>query len=94
MYFLYSVLTLLALVACTPYFVYQALRHNKYVGSLRQRLGYLPVSFNLDGEDSIWVHAVSVGEVLTARVLVEGSEERRVGKECSLTCRSRWSPDH
>src|SRR5881409_2209408 len=22
------------------------------------------------------------------------SEERRVGKECSLTCRSRWSPDH
>ena len=72
MYFLYSVLTLLALVACTPYFVYQALRHNKYVGSLRQRLGYLPVSFNLDGEDSIWVHAVSVGEVLAARpVLAE-----------------------
>ena len=22
------------------------------------------------------------------------SEERRVGKECSLTCRSRWSPYH
>ena len=22
------------------------------------------------------------------------SEERRVGKECHLTCRSRWSPDH
>src|SRR5881409_4308131 len=21
------------------------------------------------------------------------SEERRVGKECSLTCRSRWAPD-
>ena len=24
----------------------------------------------------------------------ERSEERRVGKECSLTCRSRWSPYH
>ena len=24
----------------------------------------------------------------------EGSEERRVGKECSLLCRSRWSPYH
>src|SRR3546814_18840399 len=23
-----------------------------------------------------------------------GSEERRVGKECVSTCRSRWSPDH
>ena len=22
------------------------------------------------------------------------SEERRVGKECNLSCRSRWSPDH
>src|SRR3546814_13522703 len=22
------------------------------------------------------------------------SEERRVGKECFSTCRSRWSPDH
>ena len=23
-----------------------------------------------------------------------GSEERRVGKECHTTCRSRWSPYH
>ena len=27
-------------------------------------------------------------------VLPERSEERRVGKECRLTCRSRWSPYH
>src|SRR5688572_30504307 len=46
------------------------LRHNKYVGSFRQRLGYLPVSLNLDGDDSIWVHAVSVGEVLAARSVI------------------------
>ena len=70
MYFLYSLVTLLALVALSPYFVYQALRHNKYVGSFRQRLGYLPVSLNLDGDDSIWVHAVSVGEVLAARSVI------------------------
>ena len=25
---------------------------------------------------------------------VERSEERRVGKECVSTCRSRWSPYH
>src|SRR3546814_14586588 len=24
----------------------------------------------------------------------ERSEERRVGKECVSTCRTRWSPDH
>ena len=33
-------------------------------------MGYLPVSFNLDAEESIWIHAVSVGEVLTARALI------------------------
>ncbi len=70
MYFLYSLITLAALVALSPYFVYQALRHNKYIGSVRQRLGYLPVSLNLDGDESIWVHAVSVGEVLAARTLM------------------------
>src|SRR3546814_11092861 len=25
---------------------------------------------------------------------ISRSEERRVGKECVSTCRSRWSPDH
>jgi 3-deoxy-D-manno-octulosonic-acid transferase len=69
-YLLYSIVTLFVFVVVSPYFLYQALRHRKYIGSLRQRLGYLPVSFNLDGDESIWVHAVSVGEVLTARPLV------------------------
>src|SRR3546814_12059072 len=29
-----------------------------------------------------------------ANVVSERSEERRVGKECVSTCRSRWSPYH
>src|SRR3546814_1329961 len=32
--------------------------------------------------------------VLVAMEEGEGSEERRVGKECVSTCRSRWSPYH
>ncbi|OFW07464.1 MAG: hypothetical protein A3I61_19660 [Acidobacteria bacterium RIFCSPLOWO2_02_FULL_68_18] len=76
MYLLYSLITLVALVALSPYFLYQALRHNKYIGSLRQRLGSLPVSLNLDGDESIWVHAVSVGEVLAARSLVADLRSR------------------
>jgi 3-deoxy-D-manno-octulosonic-acid transferase len=75
-YLLYSFATLLALVALSPWLLYQALRYNKYVGSLGQRLGYLPVSFNLDAEESIWVHAVSVGEVLAARPIVSGLKAR------------------
>ena len=70
MYLLYSIATLLLFIAASPYFLYQALRHGKYIGSIGQRLGYLPVSFNLDGDESIWVHALSVGEVLSARPLI------------------------
>src|SRR3546814_14240582 len=38
----------------------------------------------------VFRHAV----VTLAAVLVERSEERRVGQECVSTCRSRWSPYH
>jgi 3-deoxy-D-manno-octulosonic-acid transferase len=70
MYSLYSLLTIAGFLIVSPYFVYQAIRYKKYIGSLGQRLGYLPISFNIDGEESIWIHAVSVGEVLTARAIV------------------------
>jgi 3-deoxy-D-manno-octulosonic-acid transferase len=69
-YTVYSLLSFALFVVVSPYFVYQAIRYKKYIGSLRQRLGFLPITFNLDGEDSIWIHAVSVGEALTARALV------------------------
>ena len=76
MYSLYSVLVLILAVLASPWFIYQALRYKKYVRSLGQRMGYLPVSFNMDGDESIWVHAVSVGEVLTARPLISDLKRR------------------
>src|SRR6195256_5089367 len=69
MYFAYSLLTLALFLVVSPYFLYQAIRYKKYIGSLRQRLGFLPITFNIDAEESIWIHAVSVGEALTARAL-------------------------
>ena len=39
-------------------------------------------------ENGNWYYYDSYGEPLTR------SEERRVGKECSEPCRSRWSPYH
>jgi 3-deoxy-D-manno-octulosonic-acid transferase len=76
MYLAYSALTLVAFLLVSPYFLYQAIRYKKYVGSLRERLGYLPISFNVDGEESIWIHAVSVGEALTARALATDLKRR------------------
>src|SRR3546814_4437247 len=38
---------------------------------------------------------VNLYDEVTARIVTElRSEERRVGKECVSTCRSRWSPYH
>jgi 3-deoxy-D-manno-octulosonic-acid transferase len=79
MYALYSVALALALVVGAPWFLYQGLRRRKYLGSLRQRLGDLPVTLNLDGEPSIWIHAVSVGEVLAARPIADVLKSRYPG---------------
>jgi 3-deoxy-D-manno-octulosonic-acid transferase len=76
MYAVYSLFIVLFFVVMSPYLLYQAVRYRKYVTSLPQRLGILPVSFNLDADESIWIHAVSVGEVLTARALLQELRER------------------
>ena len=76
MYAVYSVLIVAFFVVVSPYLLYQAIRYRKYIVSLPQRMGYLPVSFNLDGDESIWIHAVSVGEVLTVRALLPQLRER------------------
>jgi 3-deoxy-D-manno-octulosonic-acid transferase len=76
MYLAYSLLTLVLFVVVSPYFLYQAIRYRKYIGTLRQRLGFLPITFNIDAEESIWIHAVSVGEALTARALAADLKTR------------------
>ena len=76
MYFVYSLLSLVLFVVVSPYFLYQAIRYKKYIGNLRERLGYLPITFNVDAEPSIWIHAVSVGEALTARALAADLKAR------------------
>ena len=76
MYLLYSLLTLAVFIVVSPYFLYQAVRYKKYIGSLRQRLGFLPITFYVDAEESIWIHAVSVGEALTARALAADLKSR------------------
>src|SRR3546814_11031615 len=44
--------------------------------------GKVPILW--DGDIVVW----------DSLAIVERSEERRVGKECVSTCRSRWSPYH
>jgi 3-deoxy-D-manno-octulosonic-acid transferase len=71
MYFLYSLALSLAFLAMLPYFIYEAIRHGKYAVSFKERMGWLPESLESDNRRTIWVHAVSVGEFLAAKPLLE-----------------------
>ena len=71
MYLLYSVLLAAGLAIGSPYWAYEMLRHGKYSRGLRQRFGFVPAQFKNAGSESIWVHAVSVGEVLAVSELVQ-----------------------
>ena len=82
---IYTLAIVFLAIVLSPWFAYQAVRYRKYIGSLAQRMGYLPVSFNLDGDESIWIHAVSVGEALTARALIAELRERYPGLRIFLS---------
>lgn len=71
MYFLYTLIFSLLFLAMLPYFIYQAIRHGKYSDSFKERMGWLPNSVENDNRETIWVHAVSVGEFLAAKSLLE-----------------------
>ena len=73
-------------------------------GDVKQRgTTYLPMpsGYTTHGDNGIAAYAAykmraQFPEVLATSVgaMVVRSEERRVGKECSSPCRSRWSPYH
>ena len=72
MYSLYSVLLVLALVISTPWWLLEMLRHGKYRAGLSERLGTVPERLLRDRRaDTVWIHAVSVGEVLAISRVVD-----------------------
>jgi len=76
MYWLYSALLGLFLLVTLPYWLLQMLRHGKYRAGLRQRLGTVPSYMAHDGKPTLWIHAVSVGEVVAASAVIEELRQR------------------
>jgi 3-deoxy-D-manno-octulosonic-acid transferase len=70
-FILYSALLALGLLLTSPYWVIQMLRLGKYRAGLAERLGRVPERIRADdSQPAIWIHAVSVGEVLAISGLV------------------------
>jgi 3-deoxy-D-manno-octulosonic-acid transferase len=68
----YSSLLLAALVLGAPYWLLRMATSGRYRAGLPGRLGLVPEGLRaaVAGRDVIWVHAVSVGEVLAATQLI------------------------
>jgi 3-deoxy-D-manno-octulosonic-acid transferase len=65
MYWLYSALLAAGLFLSLPYWLLESARHGKYRDGIAERLGRVPRRLSPDPHlHTIWVHAVSVGEVI------------------------------
>ena len=76
MYIAYSLILTVGFVLALPWFLWKGRATGKYLRTFRERMGRLPVYLNVDGDPSVWIHAVSVGEVLAARPLVPALRQR------------------
>jgi 3-deoxy-D-manno-octulosonic-acid transferase len=74
--FFYNLLIILGLVITAPWWLWRVARTEKYREGLRERLGMVPARLRGSATDraAIWLHAVSVGEVLAVSRLVSEME--------------------
>ena len=75
MYFVYSLLLTLGFLVLIPRFLFDALRHGKYVAGFGERLGSVTPLPAKTGA-VVWIHCVSVGESQAARPLVSEIRKR------------------
>jgi 3-deoxy-D-manno-octulosonic-acid transferase len=77
MYALYSALLASFLLLTLPYWLLQMMRHGKYRAGLRQRFGAVPTALiGRGGQPVIWVHAVSVGEIVASSAVIEALQQK------------------
>ena len=89
MYFFYRLITALGLIFLAPYYALRGWRRGEPSSALRERLGSVPREITAraahnrapDGAapGAIWIHAVSVGEVLAAKPLADALQRRFPG---------------
>ena len=63
----------------------------RWLRELHGRVGLTSIFVTHDQEEAL---ELADRVVVMSSGKIDRSEERRVGKECAITCRSRWSPYH
>ena len=81
MYFFYSLLLACVALVSLPWWLLQMLRLGKYRSGLAERLGFVPARLNDARPGAIWVHAVSVGEVVAVSPLISELRQKYPDKQ-------------
>jgi 3-deoxy-D-manno-octulosonic-acid transferase len=85
MYVFYSLLLAAAALLSLPWWAIQMLRLGKYRLGLAERLGFVPARLNDAKPGSIWVHAVSVGEVLAVSQLINDLQRQHPDRQIFIS---------
>jgi len=87
MYILYNAILVLATIVLSPYILFKLATVPKYRGGISQKLGRVRkgVLRVLGGTRPIWVHAVSVGEVMAAHPLIRELKKKYPGRKLILS---------
>lgn len=78
------------LAVSSPYFLYKMATTGKYRRGLVQRLGFITPRV---GSECIWLHGVSVGEILATRSIVSALDEALPGEETVLSATTNTGYD-
>src|ERR1051326_14694 len=82
MFVVYEVLLYLVFILALPFFLLTGLLRGKYLTNFPQRMGFYRTPA---GAHDLWIHAVSVGETLASRAVVDEVLRRRPGTSIVFT---------
>jgi 3-deoxy-D-manno-octulosonic-acid transferase len=87
MYLLYNLLLIVTTIVLSPYILFKLITVPKYRGGISQKLGRIRkgVLRVLNNTRPIWVHAVSVGEVMAAHPLIRDLRKKYPNRKFILS---------
>jgi 3-deoxy-D-manno-octulosonic-acid transferase len=88
MYVLYNIGLVILTLILSPYILFRIVTVPKYRGGITQKLGRVRkgvLKHLRDGSRPIWVHAVSVGEVMAAHPLIRDLRKKYPGRKLILS---------